>query len=651
MNAHILLVYGGAEPKSRDRELAARLRSVDASPEVVVVAAQEAVRIVKSETTGDAPCIVVTLSSVEEPLHVARSIAAERPYTFFVFVVSPEKDAKLRQATLYGAPPGGRWSIVADKNDELPAQIDASLRAASQQRRFRATVDRIALQLAKTTQVEEPEYRRLIASDQYLANVLQHAHDAIVSLTPEGEVVSWNRATETVLGVKAGNAIGMPFSQFFDDSAVVDEAISLVIHGQSAREDLLIGFDESARVVDAIFAKLGRDSGEVDGITVIMRDVTNQRRLEAEAKLVDRRKDEFLAMLAHELRNPLAAIRNAGEMLRLIESDDRRVHLAGAVVSRQSEHMSSLLADLLDVSRVTRGLIKLDKAVLSPHAFVSRAVEQVRGLIDSKRHHLTVTTALSVGKIYGDKDRLTQIVANILHNAAKYTPQGGQIELVVDGNENEVAIKVIDNGIGIDSMLLPHVFDLFTQAARSLDRKHGGLGIGLALVRSLVRLHGGDVFAESAGEGLGSGFTVTFPVYRLNENDRPNEVIQTASDSALRQTILVVDDNEDAAVSLKMIIELGGHEVSVAHSGVEALELVEHHRFNVFVLDIGMPEMDGLKLAARLRALPQSQHSLLIAHTGYGQPEDRARTRDAGFDHHLTKPADPLSLLQLIANS
>ncbi|MEZ0604192.1 ATP-binding protein [Paraburkholderia sp. IW21] len=651
MSAHVFLICDDARtaPKAFECAAAALRRGPQAPDAVVATVRQLFDRLMDSAVRNEA-LVVVTSATVGEPLNVARTVAAQHPYAFFVFVVSGEAEAALRHEMVYGAPPGGRWAILGADSPDLAAQIRASLRAATQQKRFRSTVGRIALQLAKTTQVEEPEYRRLVASDHYLANLLHYAHDAIVSVTPVGEVISWNGAAETMLAASAAVAISRPLREFFINPHIVDEALRLVISGETVRRDLCSGLEADPRVADAIFAAIVREDEIVTGVAVIMRDVTEQRRLEAQARVADRRKDEFLAMLAHELRNPLAPIRNAGEMLRMLGGEDERIRQAGELISRQAEHMSSLLGDLLDVSRVTRGLIQLDMKAISPATFIQRAVEQVRELVDRKRQRLTITSGPDLGLIRGDADRLTQIAANLLDNAAKYTPDGGHIDVTVVANDAAIRMTIADDGMGIDAQLLPSIFELFTQAARSLDRANGGLGIGLALVRNLVELHGGSVFAESGGTGRGSAFTATFPRYRTTTADeRGSGGTPAAVPSVPHRHILIVDDNEDAAVSLKIIMEMEGHSVTIAYSGASALDQAGKDQYDVFILDIGMPDMDGFSLASRLRSLPGCQEALMIAHTGYGQPEDRARSREAGFDHHLTKPANPRDILQLIA--
>ncbi|MBQ5949014.1 ATP-binding protein [Massilia sp. ST3] len=375
-------------------------------------------------------------------------------------------------------------------------------------------------------------------------------------------------------------------------------------------------------------------------------------RREAEAKLrdADRRKDEFLAMLAHELRNPLAPIGMAAKILRLGQVTPDRVKQSCEVIDRQIGHMTELLDDLLDVSRVTRGLVVLTQGLHDIAAIVRDAVEQARPLIDARRHHLSLALPAQAAQVHGDGTRLVQIVTNLLNNAAKYTPPGGAIELELVLDANTVHIVVRDNGIGIDAALLPHIFDLFVQGERSFDRAQGGLGIGLALVKSLVEQHKGSISAASGGDGAGSQFTVRLP---RAQGVAPSSTMpqhgKTAESRAL--DILIVDDNADAADTLSMYLASLGHQVRVAYEGHGGLALAKEAAPSVLLLDIGLPDLDGYELAQRIRRLPQTAQATLIALTGYGQDADRERSTAAGFDHHLTKPVDVAALLRLLTDA
>jgi signal transduction histidine kinase/ActR/RegA family two-component response regulator len=363
----------------------------------------------------------------------------------------------------------------------------------------------------------------------------------------------------------------------------------------------------------------------------------------------NRRKDEFLAMLAHELRNPLAPIRNAAQVMRLLAQDDANLRCAGEVVERQVQHMSRLVDDLLDVARFSSGKITLQKEPTDLAAVVARAVETSRPAIEGRRHELSVTLTPERLRVEADPVRLAQVLDNLLNNAAKYTPEGGRIWLTAGREGREAAVRVRDTGIGIPANMLANVFDLFTQVDRTLDHSQGGLGIGLTLVRRLVELHGGSVQATSGGANQGSEFVIRLPL--LLETERAPGTWEEENGLAARprRRILVVDDNMDASQSLAKLLELTGHEARVAHDGATALDVAQVYRPDVVLLDIGLPQIDGYEVARRLREQPGTEHALLVALTGYGHEEDRRRTREAGFDHHLVKPVDPNAIQQLLA--
>jgi signal transduction histidine kinase len=363
-------------------------------------------------------------------------------------------------------------------------------------------------------------------------------------------------------------------------------------------------------------------------------------------RTADRRKDEFLATLGHELRNPLAPILNSLEIMKLAGAfADPRTQQAGEVMERQIHHLNRLVDDLLEVSRITRGVIEVRKQPLELSAIVKAAVETSRPVLDNLRHQLTVELDDEPMCVGGDPVRLTQVFANLLNNAAKYTNHGGRISISTRRDGSDAVISVKDNGIGIAPNALSQVFDMFMQVDRSTRRSQGGLGIGLTLVRSLVGMHGGTVEARSDGPGLGSEFIVKLPL--LVEKPAVAEQARAIKPLPSRR-ILIVDDSRDGGESLAMLLRVLGAEVALAHSGRHALECVDSFRPDVVLLDIGMPGMDGYEVARRIRANPANRNMSLIALTGWGQDEDRRRSVAAGFNHHLVKPADIEQLRQLL---
>jgi signal transduction histidine kinase len=390
--------------------------------------------------------------------------------------------------------------------------------------------------------------------------------------------------------------------------------------------------------------------GEIDEWVGAASDITERKQVEQALRQSDQRKDEFLAMLAHELRNPLAPISAAAQLLRMGRLDQAGLQHASQIIGRQVGHLTSLVDDLLDVSRVTRGMVTLNAAPVEVHDIVADAVEQVTPLVRARRHRLDLALAPQSGLVLGDKKRLVQVLTNLLGNAARYTPDGGSLQVRTRLRGDSVEIEVADNGVGMAPDLVARAFELFVQAQRSADRTQGGLGLGLPLVKSLVELHGGTVRCESAGPGRGSRFTVCLP--RLpgqvsTAAQQPGRSEMPAQARPLR--VLVVDDNRDAAAMLAMVLETWGHQVAVEHCPLSALDRARAEPPDVCLLDIGLPGIDGYELALRLRADPATAGAVLVAVTGYGQANDRARSANAGFDDHLVKPVDTGRLSALLA--
>ncbi|MFC5477274.1 ATP-binding protein [Massilia suwonensis] len=402
------------------------------------------------------------------------------------------------------------------------------------------------------------------------------------------------------------------------------------------------------RIYDYIFVPILGPDGEVEAIAGTTRDVTDRKRFEEELQEANHRKDEFLAMLAHELRNPLAPISAAAQVLRLAPNHPDKVRQYSEVISRQVNHMTTLVNDLLDVSRVTRGMVQLEKAPVDVKSVVTSAAEQVHPLLESGRHTLALQLGSAPASVLGDRARLIQVTANLLANAAKYTPPRGHITLALEVENGVVRIAVRDDGNGIEPALLPHIFDLFVQGKRTPDRAQGGLGLGLALVKNIVGMHGGQVAAHSDGPGTGSTFTVELPAAaQLPRPDAPAGSDTPPAVRALR--ILLVDDNVDAAATLSALLDAAGHRVQAINDPREALDAALADPPEVFILDIGMPLIDGHALARQLRAQPTLAGALYVALTGYGQGSDRESSRQAGFDRHFVKPVEAARLLSTLA--
>jgi PAS domain S-box-containing protein len=393
------------------------------------------------------------------------------------------------------------------------------------------------------------------------------------------------------------------------------------------------------------------EAGRFYRVVGVIDDFTERKLAEDALKEADRRKDEFLATLAHELRNPLAPIRNAAALLRMQGLTDAQLQDARDIIDRQVKQMVRLIDDLLDISRITRGKLQLRKERMELKPVIQSAVEAVRPVIDAHGHALSATTLSEPLYVDGDPIRLAQVFSNLLNNAAKYTEKGGHIWLTAERQGDEVVVSVRDTGIGIAAEHLPGLFEMFSQVQPALERSQGGLGIGLALVLGLVELHGGRVEARSAGPGRGSEFIVRLPIlHALVSDERQPSASLERPCAAARCRVLVADDLHDAVETLAMMLRLSGHEVQTAHNGLEAVQAAATFRPDLALLDIGMPKMNGYEAARHIRQQPWGENVVLVAVTGWGQSEDKRRTMEAGFDHHLTKPVDPATLEKLLAD-
>jgi PAS domain S-box-containing protein len=485
-----------------------------------------------------------------------------------------------------------------------------------------------------------------------LAAIVASSDDAIVSTTLAGRILTWNAGAERLFGYSAAEAIGQPITLLIPEERHDEEPALL---GRIRRGERIEHFEtvrvakDGRRIAVSLTVSPVRDAnGEIIAASKIARDITQRKEAEAALREADRRKNEFLAILAHELRNPLAPIRNSLHILRMSAANDPSAECVSEIMERQVNHMVRLVDDLLEISRITSGKIELRKESVELAAIVRGAVETSRPLIEDAHHQLALAIPPEPLTLEADAVRLTQVIANILNNAAKFTDARGQIWLTVRREGESVTISVRDNGKGIPADMLPYVFDLFTQANPSFDRAQGGLGIGLALVKSLVEMHGGSVRAHSDGPGKGSEFVVRlplvaspFPPGRAEPKPRPSTVLAS-------RRVLVVDDNRDAAESLGILLKLLGADVHVVYNGVDALEAVTLYRPAVVLVDIGMPNMDGHEVARQIRQRSEFQDVTLIALTGWGQEEDRRLSQRAGFNYHLIKPADAGALQTLL---
>jgi PAS domain S-box-containing protein len=488
------------------------------------------------------------------------------------------------------------------------------------------------------------------AEEQYRL-LMENVKDfAIFLLDSTGKIATWNNGAERILGYKEAEIIGQPFSILFIPQDIIKRQPEYELEvardkGRSEDERWHLRKAGTQFWASGVVTPLWDEEGKLRGYAKVMRDITARKKAETELAEANRRKDEFLAMLGHELRNPLAPIMNALQVLRLEKSVSPNGQQATCVLDRQTKHLARLVDDLLDVSRITSGKVQIRKERVRLHTVINHAVETTRPLIESRRHELAVSLPSESVWLEADPARMEQAIGNLLSNAAKYTEPCGHIWLTAERQGPEAMIHVKDTGIGILPEMLPHVFDLFVQADRSLDRAQGGLGIGLTLVKALVELHQGKVEAYSPGVGKGAEFIVHLPVVPEVAPVKPEDFCPPPPGRPLR--LLIVDDNRDTVDSLAMLLRLSGHDVSTADSGPAALQTALSETPDAVVLDLGLPGIDGYEVARRIRE--KTDKMLLIAMTGYGQPEDRERSREAGFRHHLVKPVNPVKLQALLS--
>jgi len=517
---------------------------------------------------------------------------------------------------------------------------------------------------------------RLRTVQEELATTLRSVGDAVIATDAGGRVRFINVVAEQLTGWSNREAQGLPLPQVFNifNEQTRDMAESPV--ARVLRENKVVGLanhtilrsrDGIERPVEDSGAPIRGPGGEISGVVLVFRDATDERaaRLELIAsrdalREADRRKDVFLATLSHELRNPLAPIRSATRVLETPGLTQQDLERSRSIISRQVRHMASLLDDLLDISRITRGILTLRTSNVELRGFMEAALETSQPAIAAKRHTLQVEWPAQPIRMTVDQVRLTQVIANLLTNAAKYTPPGGTITLSALTDAAHVVISVRDSGIGIAPDMLLKVFEMFSQIDASHEHADGGIGIGLALVKGFVELHGGSVEARSAGANQGSEFIVRLPKKLIVSDAAPpaepapdlaaavNSAAMAQPDAAAARRILVADDNRDGADIMALLLQQSGYEVSIAHNGTEALAAAAQNHPEIAILDIGMPGMSGYEVAQRIRAQGWGKNMLLIALTGWGQEEDKRKALEAGFDHHLIKPIDPDALEALM---
>nr|MBS0021649.1 PAS domain S-box protein [Gammaproteobacteria bacterium] len=494
--------------------------------------------------------------------------------------------------------------------------------------------------------------RQADEANQWLAAIIKSTNDAIIGKTLGGIVTSWNGGAERLYGYTADEVIGQTIARLVppDRPDEVPGILARLGRGEFVDhfETVRVCKDGSLRDVSLNISPIKDTQGQIIGASAIARDITERKETEKKLREFDRRKDEFLAMLGHELRNPLASLANAVEILRMVQ-DPETVEKSRAIMQRQLAQLTRLVDDLLDVSRISQGKLHLQRSRIELAAVVRSALEDIQELVEQRGHKLSVTFPEVPIFLEADPIRLSQVLTNLLTNAAKYTPPGGHIELLVEWREAGARVSVRDNGLGIPPDKLDSAFEMFGQLDRTLETTYKGLGVGLSLVKSLVELHGGTIEAHSDGLGKGSAFRVWLPIASTIEaSQQGTQSGAVAAPPLATRRVLLVDDNPDVAHSLARLMEMLGHETRIAFDGLEAVEVAAVFQPHLVLLDIGLPKLDGYDAARRIRAQPWGEQMVLAAVTGWGQEVDRQRAKVAGFDHHLTKPVKIEALQALL---
>ena len=509
------------------------------------------------------------------------------------------------------------------------------------------------------SKVFRDETRRVLAEAAHraeanrLRTLVQNLRDyAIYMLDPAGLITEWSEGAEWVTGYRPDEVLGRHFEMVYtpEDRATKlphRELEQAARDGRTEREGWCMTRSGERIWVNEIATAVYESAGVLVGFTKISRNLSERKRAEDALREADRRKDEFLATLAHELRNPLAPLRHGLTIIRLTNIPNSPLQPTLDIMERQLTHLVRLVDDLLDVARISTGKVALRKAVVPVQQILAASIEATHALVESREHELTVDPGPQELFIDGDFDRLAQVFSNLISNAARYMEPRGTINIRVHADGAHSIVTVADTGIGIPPGELAHIFEIFSQVRSHQHHSQGGLGLGLSVVKSLVNMHGGTVRAYSAGPGRGSEFVVRLPLAQTAGIGEPALTPPEPPD-ARRRRILVVDDNHDAANSLATLLTLRGHDVYIAYDGEDAIEKAKRFTPDVVMMDLGMPRLDGIEATRRLRALPGGEKLKIMALTGWGQLEDRARTRAAGFDFHLVKPVDPADLERML---
>lgn len=609
------------------------------------------------------PAIVLIGPSIPNALAVARRIRSVWPLGQMLFVADAPQLEKLQRELRHALMIGSNWSLIEISDPRLPQKIQKAVYASQQRVRLRTTLDRANLTLAAPKPVDSIQYRRMAISEHYLANLLEQSQDAILSLDTRNMVLYWNRGAERLFQQRASSVYGTHVAELPFWSAALDSSLEKIHAGfRTLTAETKCLLPDGSLDLEILMSRVHDNSGSLVGTSLVLRDVSPRNRmLEAErarrreAERTSQMKDDFLAVLSHELRTPLSAVIGRTQLLKIRCRNEPDLLSSLSVIERNAKLQAKLIEDLLDSSLVVTGKLHLELKLVSIRQLVEATVESLRPAAEQKKIMLSELFHPVAGVVHADSCRLQQVFINLLTNAIKFTPQGGHIEVALSEAGSCIEVAVSDNGIGIDQEYLPFVFDKFGQEDASITRRHGGLGLGLSIAKHLVKLHGGNICASSAGRNMGARFIVSLPVHNAQvtgtEPFSPsNEPEKQYADVLAGRRILVVEDVADARHLVTDVLQAYGAEVAAVESGAAALQILDSFRPHVLVSDIGMPDMDGYELIERIRAEGRSSEELpALALTAFASPADREAAALAGYQTHIAKPLIGTELTAAVA--
>lgn len=612
---------------------------------------------------GEEPLVIVLGPTISSPLPAARQLRGVSANAHFIFAPRSDRVDRLRSELGRTAMIGSHWSMFVPSAGALSKQVSDALRTAQKRIRLRTTLDRANVQISAPRPVDSNEYRRMVLSDHYLANVLTQTQEVIISLNTACTIVYWSAGAARAFGLTAEAAVGTLLRDTPLWSAELGKYLDRVpAAAQALTAELVFSSAGSTLMMETIFSAVRDEQGTFIGASLVMRDVTERKRqLEAqirmreEAEQLGRLKDDFLATLSHELRTPLNSILGWAQLLQAAHFPQDKMLNGLATIERNALHQARLIEDLLDISSVISGKLRLELKPVRLGGVIENAVTALRPEADRKRLRLSVRTDAENDLVCGDAHRLQQVVWNLLSNAVKFTPEGGAVGIALRQSGSLLQVVVTDTGQGIAPDFMPHLFGRFRQADSSITRRKGGLGLGLSIVKQLVEMHEGSVSASSPGPGFGATLTVTLPLWGADEAAIHRPMADKAGSGAaasLKGTrVLVVDDEPDARELVAALLQNNGAETMTADSAASALEIIEAFDPDLLVSDIGMPGTDGYELLRIIRTtIPKGQGLPAVALTAFAGPASREKAAAAGFQHHIAKPFQASELLAIVAN-